>query len=641
MTSTISDTEHSHSSSVIVNISCYKFVELDRLPERKIAIRRRAVELDLKGTVLLSKEGINLFVAGPQQSIRDFVEFLREDSAFSDLQPKESVNEYQPFNRMLVKIKQEIIAFGIEGVAPMVRTSPKLSAMELRSWLDEGRKVHLLDTRNDYEYDLGTFDNAIKLGLDNFREFPEAISRLPEDIKDEPIVMFCTGGIRCEKAGPFMEMAGFRNVYQLDGGILKYFEEVGGEHYHGECFVFDQRVAVDPALKETPTTQCYVCQAVVTSEQQQPPQYVAGKSCPACFRDDARQMADLIALRQQQIQNVTTPLPGSTPWLNRRPLNVPQRCADMTLLDFVSDLHPQIERSEWRHRIESGVIVPAESARRRRRAKHVAEPIPLFPTRIVREGERFDQLQPHSVEPDVSVNIRILHEDEEFVILSKPAPLPIHECGRFHRNTLRYILNLVYFPQRPHIVHRLDANTSGVMVLCKRKRIASIVQKQFEHRTVKKSYLARAHGHPQPDTFSCDAALSREPEHAGIRTLDPQGDQAHTDFEVIEQFSDGTSLIRCFPKTGRTNQIRAHLWSLGFPICGDPAYLVENKIGSNRTLLPSDPVMCLHAESIAFLGPDQKFLQFSDIAPAWANDALLECSPGMPRDTSFGLECDV
>ena len=622
MPSIIPDTEHSAASQVIVNISCYKFVELDQLPERKTAIRRRAVELNLKGTVLLSQEGINLFVAGPQQSVRDFVEFLREDSAFCDLQPKESVNEYQPFSRMLVKIKQEIIAFGIDGVAPMVRTSPKLSAVELRQWLDEGRKVHLLDTRNDYEYDLGTFDNAIKLGLDHFREFPEAVSRLPERLKDEPIVMFCTGGIRCEKAGPFMEMAGFRNVYQLDGGILKYFEEVGGDHYHGECFVFDQRVAVDPALKETPTTQCYVCQAVVTFEQQQSPQYLAGKSCPGCFRDGAQQMADIIALRQQQMQTITMPLPGSIPWLNRRPLNVPQRCAGMTLLDFVSDLHPQIARSEWQHRIESGAIEPAESSRRRRRPKHVPELVPLSPARVVREGERFDQLQPHSVEPDVNAGIRILHEDDEFVVLSKPAPLPIHECGRFHRNTLRYILNLVYFPQRPHIVHRLDANTSGVMVLCKRKRIASMVQKQFENRTVKKSYLARVCAYPQRDAFSCDAALSREPEHGGVRIPDPDGDQAHTDFDVIKRFSDGTALIRCFPKTGRTNQIRAHLWSLDLPICGDPAYLSGGNLGTNRTLLPMEPVMCLHAESIAFSGPDQEMLQFSDVAPAWAEAVL-------------------
>ena len=237
MSSTISNADSSHSNPVMINISCYKFVELDQLPERKMAIRRRAVELNLKGTVLLSVEGINLFVAGPQQSIRDFVDFLREDPAFSDLAPKESANEYQAFNRMLVKIKREIISFGIEGVAPTVRTSPKLPAVELRKWLDEGRKIHLLDTRNDYEYGIGTFDNAIKLGIDHFREFPDAIANLPEELKDEPIVMFCTGGIRCEKAGPFMEIAGFRNVYQLDGGILKYFEDVGGDH--GRSVVFN------------------------------------------------------------------------------------------------------------------------------------------------------------------------------------------------------------------------------------------------------------------------------------------------------------------------------------------------------------------------------------------------------------------
>ena len=191
----------------IVNISCYKFVPLDNLDERRTTIRRRAVELNLKGTVLLSHEGINLFVAGPPDAIHQFVDYLRSDPAFADLQPKESANEYQPFNRMLVKVKKEIIAFGIEGVVPAQRTSPKLPARELKKWLDEGRKVHLLDTRNDYEYDLGTFDNAIKMGLDHFREFPDGVARLPEELKDEPIVMFCTGGIRCEKAGPFMEMS--------------------------------------------------------------------------------------------------------------------------------------------------------------------------------------------------------------------------------------------------------------------------------------------------------------------------------------------------------------------------------------------------------------------------------------------------
>ena len=605
-------------SPEIINISCYKFVPLDNLHERRTAIRRRAVELKLKGTVLLSPEGVNLFVAGPVDAIREFVSFLRSDPALADLQPKESVSEYQPFNRMLVKIKQEIIAFGIEGVAPAARTAPKLTASELKQWLDEGRPVHLLDIRNDYEYDLGTFDNAIKMGLDHFREFSEAVRKLPETMKDEPVVMFCTGGIRCEKAGPFMEMAGFRNVYQLHGGILKYFEEVGGAHYHGECFVFDQRVAIDPSLCETTTTQCYGCQAVVTAEQQQLPQYVPGKTCPACFREESQTLAERIDLRHQQIKAVTTPLPGSQPWLNRRPLNVPQRCAGMTLIEFVTSLHPQVSREEWLRKIADCSIVPSQTVRRRRRgAAQEEETLPLSPDRTVREGERFDQLQPQDIEPDVSVDISILHEDDEFIVLSKPAPLPVHASGRFNRNTLRHILNLVYFPQRPHIVHRLDANTSGVMVLCKRKRVASIVQKQFENRTVNKTYLARVHGHPVEERFSCRASLGREPEQGGIRLIDPAGDDAHTNFEVLTRFVDGTALVRAFPRTGRTNQIRAHLWHLGFPVIGDPAYLPAGLLGSNRTLLPTGPAMCLHAESIRLNDAAWKELHFTAPEPSW------------------------
>jgi RluA family pseudouridine synthase len=617
MSATTPHSEAAVSPEPIINISSYKFVPLDQLPERRAAIHHRAVELGLRGTVLLSHEGINLFVAGPPQSIHRFVDFLRSDPALSDLQPKESTNDYQPFNRMLVKIKKEIIAFGIDGVAPGQRTSAKLPATELKKWLDEGRKVHLLDARNDYEYDLGTFDNAIRMGLDHFREFPEAVHRLPEELKDEPIVMFCTGGIRCEKAGPFMEMAGFRNVYQLDGGILKYFEEVGGDHYHGECFVFDQRVAVDPSLRETPTTQCYVCQEVVTTEQQQLPQYVAGKSCPACFRDDSQTMAELIVVRHQQIRAVTTPLPGSAPCLNRRPLNVPQRCAGLTLIDFLTSVHPQVGQDAWLQRIADCSIVPAQPVRRRRRATWTEEPLPLSPDRIVREGEKFDQLEPQSVEPDVAAEIRILHEDDEFIVISKPAPLPVHASGRFNRNTLRHILNLVWFPQRPHIVHRLDANTSGVMLLCKRKRVASIVQKQFENRTIEKSYVARVHGYPPNEAFSCEEKLSREPDTGGIRLIDPTGDEARTDFRVIRRLNDSTSLLQAIPRTGRTNQIRAHLWHLGFPVVGDPAYLRSHELGTNRTLFRSEPPMCLHSQSIRFRDAEGRDRIFESPTPDW------------------------
>ncbi len=335
MTSTCPDanTPQASDPNAVINISCYKFVPLDNLPALRDAIRDEAARLNLRGTVLLSNEGINLFVAAQRNELSQFVTFLRLDPRFSDLQPKESLNTYQPFNRMLVKIKKEIIAFGIESVDPVRETSPKLSARELKQWLDDGRKVHLLDVRNDYEYDLGTFDSAIKMGLDHFREFPDAVARLPETMRHEPIVMFCTGGIRCEKAGPYMEQAGFEHIYQLDGGILKYFEEVGGDHYHGECFVFDQRVAVDPNLKETPTTQCYVCQAVVNSDDQKSPRYVPGVSCPACYLDESDRMALLLQHRSVQLHAAVHPLPGSQPYFNNRPLNIPERFDGMTLLD--------------------------------------------------------------------------------------------------------------------------------------------------------------------------------------------------------------------------------------------------------------------------------------------------------------------
>jgi predicted sulfurtransferase len=179
---------------------------------------------------------------------------LRRLPGLAELAPKYSETDHQPFTRMLVRLKKEIIAFGVPGIEPAKRTSPKLAAKELKQWLDEGRPVTLLDTRNDYEVKLGTFKNARPIGVDHFRDFPAAVARLPAELKEQPIVMFCTGGIRCEKAGPFMEGQGFKHIFQLDGGILKYFEECGGAHYAGECFVFDQRVGLDPSLQETERT---------------------------------------------------------------------------------------------------------------------------------------------------------------------------------------------------------------------------------------------------------------------------------------------------------------------------------------------------------------------------------------------------
>ncbi len=183
---------------------------------------------------------------------------------------------------MLVKIKKEIIAFGVAGIDPANHPTPKLPARTLKQWLDEGRPVTLLDTRNDYEVRMGTFRGAVAARVRHFREFPGAVPRLRTELKEQPIVMFCTGGIRCEKAGPFMERAGFKNVHQLDGGILKYFEECGGAHYDGECFVFDRRVGVDPELRETKSVLCFHCQSPLTESEQSNPRYVPDISCPHC-----------------------------------------------------------------------------------------------------------------------------------------------------------------------------------------------------------------------------------------------------------------------------------------------------------------------------------------------------------------------
>ncbi len=271
----------------IVNVSAYLFVSLDDLPERRERLRTLCKNLGLKGTILLSTEGINLFVAGERAAVDGLLAEFRADPQLCNLEVKESVSDHQPFNRMLVKIKKEIIAFGVPGIDPAKATSKRISAEELKTWFDEKRPFTLLDTRNDYEFTLGTFEGAVPIGVDSFRDFPAAVDRLPETMKQEPIVTFCTGGIRCEKAAPYLERCGFSDVYQLDGGILKYFELCGQQHYRGECFVFDKRVALDGNLLETDTALCFACQRTLIAEDQASEHYVMGESCPYCYEKHA------------------------------------------------------------------------------------------------------------------------------------------------------------------------------------------------------------------------------------------------------------------------------------------------------------------------------------------------------------------
>jgi UPF0176 protein len=235
--------------SKILNIAAYKFASLDDLQARRDQLKSRCNELQLKGTILLAPEGINLFLAGTVENIVTLKSELRSDPAFADIQFKDSFSDQQPFGKLLVKIKKEIIPFGMPQVNPAEMPAERLSARTLKAWLDEGRNVVLLDTRNEFEVKRGTFKNAQDFGIHHFREFPAAAALADQSLKEKTIVTFCTGGIRCEKAAPFLSQQGYKNVFQLDGGILKYFEECGTAHFDGDCFVFDERVALDANLK--------------------------------------------------------------------------------------------------------------------------------------------------------------------------------------------------------------------------------------------------------------------------------------------------------------------------------------------------------------------------------------------------------
>ena len=275
------------SSASFINIAAYKFVTFNDTVERRADFQAICHDLDLKGTILLTPEGINLFLAGTRNNIDNFLGWLRQDARFTDIEVKESLSNEQPFNRMLVKLKKEIITMRHPLIQPELGRAPVVKAADLKRWLDQGhddagKPIVMVDTRNAFEVDVGTFENTIDYRIHKFSEFPEVIARHKPELDGKTVVTFCTGGIRCEKAAIHMQNIGYDSVYQLDGGILKYFEEVGGAHYQGDCFVFDHRTALNPELEATPTVQCFACRAVVTAREQISPLYKMGVSCPHC-----------------------------------------------------------------------------------------------------------------------------------------------------------------------------------------------------------------------------------------------------------------------------------------------------------------------------------------------------------------------
>ncbi|HCI48722.1 MAG: sulfurtransferase [Alphaproteobacteria bacterium RIFCSPLOWO2_01_FULL_45_8] len=273
----------------VINISAYKFVTLNNLEPLRSKLKSTCLKLGLKGTILLSPEGINVTLAGARSSIDAIIAYFENEPLFKNMPFKESLSDHQPFNRMLVRLKKEVIAFGVPEIRPQVYTSPHLKPSVLRDWLESGKEVVLLDTRNEYEIKLGTFKNAINPHIDSFRDFPEAVKKLDPSLKEKPIVTFCTGGVRCEKAAPHLENEGFKEVYQIDGGILKYFEECGDAFWEGDCFVFDHRVALNPSLEQTKARLCFRCRSPLTEEDYASAAYVIDVSCPYCIGTESKQ----------------------------------------------------------------------------------------------------------------------------------------------------------------------------------------------------------------------------------------------------------------------------------------------------------------------------------------------------------------
>jgi UPF0176 protein len=253
----------------IENIAFYRFTEIteENLPLWREQLREACRRLGLGGTILLSREGINGFLAGEIPAIAQIKDLICTYPGMEGMDYKVSYSAEIPFRRMLVKIKKEIIPMGVESIRPKEKTAPRLEPEDLKRWLDEGKEVVLLDTRNQFEVDVGTFKGAKSWGLKTFREFRDELANHRQELEGKPVVMFCTGGIRCEKAGALGMDLGLE-TYQLEGGILRYFEKVGGDHYEGDCFVFDRRVALDSQLKpSTRHAQCWDCRSVSPSSE--------------------------------------------------------------------------------------------------------------------------------------------------------------------------------------------------------------------------------------------------------------------------------------------------------------------------------------------------------------------------------------
>lgn len=284
-------------------VTFYKFIELENLEELRDRALSFCQQQNLKGTILLASEGINATLSGEQENLDNFIHFLKQDQRFADIQPKFSESDNPPFHRMKVKIKPEIVTMGVEEINPKITTGQHIDP-ETWNKLITDPEVLVIDTRNEYEYKVGTFQNAISPKTDHFREFPEFVEENLDPKQHKKIAMFCTGGIRCEKASAYLKEQGFEEVYQLNGGILNYLDSISPEEslWQGECFVFDHRVAVNENLEKGNHEICYGCRHPLSPEDRKSEKYQPGVSCPYCYDELTKEQRDRFAERWRQEQ---------------------------------------------------------------------------------------------------------------------------------------------------------------------------------------------------------------------------------------------------------------------------------------------------------------------------------------------------
>lgn len=286
----------------IVVCALYKFVRLDNVEALQKTLRIAMQSLKIRGTLLLANEGINGTIAGSREGVNRLLEWLRQDERLTTIEIKESYTNTSPFKRTKVKLKKEIVTMGVEDIDPRHTVGTYIQPKDWNQLISDP-DVLVVDTRNDYEVEVGTFSHAINPKTDTFREFPEYAAQHLNPDQHTKIAMFCTGGIRCEKSTAYLKQQGFKEVYHLKGGILKYLEEVPSDEslWQGECFVFDDRVTVNHELQKGQYDQCHACRLPISEEDKASDHYQQGVSCPRCINKHTTQQKHRFEEREKQM----------------------------------------------------------------------------------------------------------------------------------------------------------------------------------------------------------------------------------------------------------------------------------------------------------------------------------------------------